>query len=222
MIGVVCIPAPVWFSTGIFPEWSLWFAVPLLLLPVVFWLYERFLDSRTDIEDRRNSRSLVLERFEIIGRPRESNRVIEYGSAAWRCGYFRTTLRLYQQRVLMIMWGVILILRLWFHVSLSTVSLIASVAYAIILLQLFLSRCRYRVEPGLIIIDELSGLAVVDRRTVPLCDVSLKADFSEGVLHVTKPDDDFCINLNEMFNPHHFVGTVLAAAHEQESTGAPP
>jgi len=120
------------------------------------------------------------------------------------------------------MWGVILIARLWFHGSLSTVSLIASVAYAVVLLQLFLRRLRYRVEPGFLIIEELSGLAVVNRRAVPLCGASLKADFSAGVFQVMEPGEEFGINLNEMFNPHHFVGSVLAAANEEESVPIHP
>jgi len=214
MLGGLCIPAPVWFSTGIFWGWTPWLACVLVALPFPLWLHERFLDSHTDIEERSPWPSAVLEGFELIGRPRESSRVIECARVVRDARRFRQALHLDQQAVLLIMWPVILIGKSWFHGSLCTVSVIASVAYGTVFLQLFFSRLRYGVEPGVLIVERLSRLAVVDRRVISLRGIKIKADFSEGVVRVTTPDEVFTINLREMISPHHFVGSILAAASE--------
>lgn len=217
MLGGLCITAPVWFSTGIFWGWTPWLVCVLLALPCALWLHERFLDCHTDIEERTPWPSVVLEGFELIGRPRESSRVLEYARAVRHTGCFRRTLYLEQQAVLVTMWPVLLISKVSLHGSLSAVSVIASVAYGTVFLQLFFRRLRYRIEPAVLIVEELFRLAVVDRRAISLRGAKIKADFSAGVFHVTTPDEVFTINLREMVSPHHFVGSILARASEREA-----
>lgn len=215
-IGSVCVLAPLWPLLGIAPKWLWCLAVPLLL-PFGFQTYERYADRRVNIGNQKAPEGITLHGAEIIGRPCEVSRVFGYARSGRHTGCFRTGLSFEQQRALIIMWGIMLMARLWFDTPLTIVSLIASVSYGTVCLQLFLKRIRYRVDCGSLIIEELAGSAVISRRMVLLAGANVKADFSSGLFRLKKSKGlDLQINLNEMFNPHHFVGAVLGAASAEE------
>lgn len=200
--------------------WILAIFASIIVVKLVFGLYERLLDARAlktwDIESTFTCRSS----FELAGRPAEINRTITLGkSLGPGPRWFRTGLRVNQQWILLAVVLVVLpFLRLFLNVPIETISVVCLSSFATIVLQLALGRMRYLVDGGVLTIQWLSGWTVRQTHTVSLTTTDIRCDFSEGTLALASPTDTLTVALSEMFYPHRFAACVLASSRSHEGS----
>jgi len=217
IIGLVYIGSPAWKALAATTKWSYAALVPLIVLSCVL-MWDKLSNLRSTMHQELEIPNYGLQSFDAVGEFTQIERVVGYASHAIMTErYFRTWLRADQEGALRFTWATLLFLQLMMQASAATLSLVAIIAYGTVALQILISRVRYRLRSGELVIEGLSWWSVVETRTIALRDARIVCDFARGVLVVSDAPGEVSLNLRSVFNPHHFVGNLLAAANEQES-----
>jgi len=208
IIAYICASALLSLSP---PEiWMLFLCIPYGI-PPLFWLYDGWLDRRTRFADQLVLPDTTLGSLTLVGRPAQARRVMQPRPAAETSRYYRTGLGTSQHWVLLIVVLLVLpLIRMYAASPLDTIGIVCVSTVGIFFGQVAFDRRRYRVQSGVLTIEQLTLLSVRHTVSIPLAGSQITCDFAEGQLSILTAECTVSVPLPELLNPHAFAASLVS------------
>ncbi len=203
---------PLWIWLEVAQKWGLW-CFALVVVPFLVPLTQYIFDARAKLPERVELAGGDETTVQLSGRTSQLARVIssarhrQAATVRFRCG--PTTV---QQASLVAIVVIVLPLLRFLGCPFETLWAMFIAAFGVVAIQMLYFRVRYRIQPGLLTIEHLSGLRVTDRRSVRLAKARVVANLGDGMLHLTAEDGEAYVSTTDLLCPHAFVETLIAAA----------